>query len=258
MPAASLAGLVLTCIAMSAAAESFDADLYAEVLARHTREVEDTAGVRVDYAGLASSAAWRRVVSNLSRTDPDALSGRDERLAYWINAYNILAIDIVVQNHPVDSIRDVGSFLRPVWKREAGTLGDRRVTLDEIEHRILRPLGEPRIHAAIVCASVSCPPLHREPFRSADLDAQLEAVTRRWLADPRKGVRIDRETRSVELSRIFDWFGDDFAAVGGVLTFVARHVGPDDRRWLEANGDRASLRYLDYDWRLNDLARAPR
>ena len=256
--AGSLAGLALACTAAGAAAETFNAERYADLLARHTREVDDTAGVRVDYAGLARAQGWRRVVSNLSRADPAALGGRDERLAYWINAYNILAIDVVVGSYPVDSIKDVGSFLRPVWKREAGTIGGRAVTLDEIEHRILRPMGEPRIHAAIVCASVSCPPLRREPFRAAGLDAQLDEVTRRWLADPRKGAHIDPETRSVALSRIFDWFEEDFAGVGGVLAFVARHVGADDRRWLEENGDRASLRYLDYDWRLNDLARAPR
>jgi hypothetical protein len=85
--------------------------------------------------------------------------------------------------HPgIASIRDIGSLLRPVWNREAGRVGRRARSLGEIEHEILRPLGDPRIHGAIVCASVSCPPLRREPFAAARLDAQLDDQMRRWLA----------------------------------------------------------------------------
>ena len=249
--------LVAAVLATPAGAEALDEALYARLLERHTREVPDVARTRVDYAGLAGSADWRRLVANVGHTRPAALADRDSRLAYWINVYNILTIDLVLQHYPVDGIRDIGHLLRPVWKRPAGLVAGRSYSLDEIEQRILRPLGEPRIHAAIVCASVSCPALRREPFTAAQLDAQLDAALRGWLANPEKGLRIDRTTGTLWLSRIFKWFEEDFEAQGGVIPFIAPHLGDRDRAWLERHGTGASIEHLDYDWSLNDLARAP-
>jgi hypothetical protein len=214
--------------------------------------VSDAAGVRVDYAALARSADWQRLVDGLAASDPARLVSRSERLAFWINAYNVLAIDLVARHHPVASIREIGSLWRPVWKREAGRVGGRRVTLDEIEHATLRPQGEPRIHAAIVCASVSCPALAREPFRAERLEAQLDAALAAFLADPRKGSRLDRERGVLWLSRVFDWFAEDFAASGGALAFLRPHLPEPTRAWLEAHAD-VELAFLDYDWSLNGL-----
>ena len=238
------------------AANALDLDLYAELLERHTLAVDDIASTRVDYAALRTNADWARLVDSLITSDPKSLKTRAERLAFWINAYNILAIDLVRRNHPVDSIRSIGSFFSPVWKRPAGKIGGRSYTLDEIENQILRPIGEPRVHAAIVCASLSCPPLRREPYRSERLAAQLEDNVRRWLADPRKGAHIDRSTRTLELSRIFDWFTGDFKA--GVLPFVASHVSPTDAGWIRSQGESLRIRYFDYDWSLNDTSTRPR
>ncbi len=239
-----------------AAAASLDEELYAGLLQRHTREVPDLARTRVDYAGLGASSDWKRLVDSLASVDPASLGTRRETLAFWINAYNILAIDLVVRSYPVDGIKDIGSLLFPVWKREAGRVGGEAVTLHQIEHEILRPLGDPRIHGAIVCASLSCPALRREPFTAERLDAQLDDTLRRWLADPRKGLAVDRSAGAVTLSKIFDWFDEDFADDGGTLAFAARYAPPEDRAWLEQNGARATVRYFDYDWSLNDLARA--
>ena len=238
----------------TAHAEALDQALYAEILAKYTREVPDTARVRVDYTALSASREWPRLLATLARADADALSSREERLAHWINAYNILAIQVVLDHYPIDDIRDAGNLFRPVWKRSAGVVGGRSVSLDWIEHAVLRPLGEARIHSAIVCASVSCPALRRRPFSAKNLDAQLDDATRRWLGDPDKGMRIDRERQELWLSRIFKWFRGDFDAHGGVLEFVARHAAPAERRWLERH-PAPRLRYLDYDWRLNDAAR---
>ncbi len=250
-----LAPLVaLACLTTAARADGFDARLYAELLVRHTRAVPDPARTRVDYAALAHSADWKKLVAGLARADPGQLDGRAERLAFWINAYNVLAIDLVARNYPVESIRDLGSFLRPVWKREAGRVGGEPVTLDRIEHGILRPMGEPRIHAAIVCASVSCPTLRREPWRAGELDAQLDDSLRRWLADPDKGLRVDRERGVLRLSKVFDWFEGDFAGRGGVLAFLEPSMPDAARGWLAAHQGRVEVAYLDYDWRLNDLA----
>jgi hypothetical protein len=248
--------LAALCLALAAPAQALDATLYAELLERHTRTVEDLARTRVDYRGLRSSADWSRLVASLERIDPAALATPDERLAFWINAYNILAIDLVVRNQPIESIRDIGSLLRPVWKREAGRIGGASYSLDRIEHGIIRPMGDPRTHAAVICASTSCPALRREPWRARELDAQLDDAVRIWLADEGKGLRIDREDESVTLSRIFDWFEEDFETQGGTLAFVARYAPEPSRSWLARHPD-PDLEYFDYDWRLNGLATRP-
>jgi hypothetical protein len=251
-----IAAALLVFPAAVARAEPFDAALYTRILHDYTREVSDTAGVRVDYRGLGESADWRRLIANLSRTGPEALESRDEQLAFWINAYNILAIQVVLSRYPIASIKDVGSFLRPVWKHDAGVVGGKTVSLAWIEHDVLRPLGEPRIHAAIVCASVSCPSLRREPFHPVELDAQLSQAMARFLGHTDKGLRIDRAGQSLVLSKIFSWFEADFAARGGVIAIVRRHLTGTERDWLDQNPD-PHIRYFDYNWGLNDLADVP-
>lgn len=240
--------------AAPATAEGLDLTLYATLLERHTRAVEAVVGTRVDYRALGDDPDWQRLVTGLEAARPSTLD-RPERLAFWINAYNVLAIDLVRRHYPVDSIRDIGSFFSPVWKVEVATIEGQPRTLDAIEHEILRPMGDPRIHGAIVCASTSCPSLARTPFRAERLDADLDAATRAWLASPRKGVAIDRARGVVRVSKIFDWFEEDFAATGGVLETIARYRPEDDARWLRGPGRDARIRYFDYDWTLNDLRR---
>ena len=238
----------------SGAAATLDADAWDGFLERHTEETPDVAGVRVDYAGLAREPAWRAFVASLAHASPPP--DANGRLAFWIDAYNILAIDMVVRHLPLESIRDVGSLLRPVWKRPAGKVAGRPVTLDEVEHEILRPLGEPRIHAAIVCASTSCPSLRREAYRVERLDAQLDTAMRDWLADPDKGLRV--ESDRVRLSKIFDWFPEDFAAAGGVLAFVRPYLEPAVRQAFDGLGPDPRIVWFDYDWSLNDVSSARR
>jgi hypothetical protein len=235
-------------------ASPIDTALYATLLDRHTRSVPETVGTVVDYRTLASDPEWTRLVSDLATANPVTLADRYEKLAFWINVYNILAIETVARSYPVESIRDLGSFFRPVWKKTAGDVGGRNVTLDAVEHRILRPMGEPRIHAAIVCASTSCPSLRREPFVAGRLDAQLDDAMGKFVTDSRKGVRIDRESDTVHLSRIFEWFSEDFTQRGDVLGAIAPYLAPSDRSWLDQHPD-VQIRYLDYDWRLNDRAK---
>ena len=249
--AAAPAALVVAAAARPAGAASFDVALWDALLGAYTREVADAAGVRVDYRGLAAEPRWRELLAGLAAAEEPPESERSARLAFWINAYNVLAIDVVLQHYPLASIRDAGSLLRPVWKRPAGRAAGAERSLDEIEHRILRPLGEPRIHAAIVCASSSCPSLRREAYRAERLETQLEDALRRFLADPRKGSRLAAADGVLWLSPIFDWFAEDFARFGGVRAYLAP-------RLPEASRDPAlRLRFFDYDWSLNDLAGAP-
>jgi hypothetical protein len=257
MPLHRFHALAVLCgLALAAPAAALDEALYATLLARHTREVPDLARVRVDYPAIAASAEWRRLVQNLATSDPAALRTREQQIAFWVNAYNILAIDLVAQHYPIASIRDIGSLFRPVWKRPAGRAAGRDVTLDWIEHEVVRPMGDPRTHAVVVCASTSCPALPREPLTAQRLDEELDAAMRRWMADPEKGLRIDRAANTVRLSKIFDWFAGDFARAGGVLAFVARYAPDSDRTWLRDHAAAARLDYFDYDWAVNALEKS--
>lgn len=242
-----LSALVVAALLAPRPAAADANELYGELLARRTHETDDLAGVRVDYAAIAADRDWKALVDSLAAAPESA--PKAERLATWIDAYNILAIDLVARHYPVASIRDLGSLLRPVWKIEAGRVGGRAYSLDEIEHGILRPLGDPRVHMAIVCASVSCPSLAREPFVAARIDAQLDAASARFVANEQKGARV--EAHGVRLSKIFDWFAADFAAGGGVLAFVRRHASPDRVAALDRLGPDPALFYFDYDWSLN-------
>jgi hypothetical protein len=248
------AWLVFGCLWLAAApvrAEScLDLALYGSVLQAHTKTVNDLAGTRVDYAALKISPQWQEVRKSLAMCDPAKLSGRNEQLAFWINAYNVLAIDLVATHWPVASIRDIGSLLFPVWGKPAGQIHGKSYTLQEIEDDELRARGDPRIHAAIVCASSSCPSLSREPYRAKELDQELDAAFTRFVGDPNKGVRLDRAAHTVYLSSIFKWFADDFEKQGGAIAVIAAHLGADDRAWVEQNGS-AARSYLSYDWRVN-------
>jgi len=256
LPLMGALACLISLTALSASAEGpIDLERYDGLLAAHTRSVSDVVGTRVDYRALSKSPDWKALSKQVREARPSKLDEKD-RLAYWINAYNILTIDLILEHYPVASIRDIGSFLFPVWNQDVATIEGRTVSLGEIEHEILRKMGEPRIHAAIVCASTSCPPLARTAFRASHLDADLDAAMRRWLASPDKGVAIDRAANRVRVSEIFDWFEEDFEAGGGVLATVARYVPEQDAAWLLGPGRRAAIGYLDYDWTLNDLTSA--
>jgi hypothetical protein len=233
------------------AEECLDLALYGSVLQANTRAVADLAGTRVDYAALKISPQWADVRKSLAMCDPAKLATREEKLAFWVNAYNVLAIDVVASHWPIASIKDVGSFLFPVWTKTAGQIHGKPYTLDQIENQELRPLGDPRIHAAIVCASVSCPALAREPYMAAQIDVELDGAFARFVANPEKGFAIERGAELIRLSSIFKWFAEDFEKQGGVPTMISRYLGADDRAWLEAHGASAKREYLPYDWRVN-------
>ncbi len=237
--------------AAAASDGTIDADLYGQLLEAHTRSVPEIVGTRVDYRALKESPDWKRLVRQVHAARP-SLMKRDEATAFWINAYNILAIELVCDHYPIDGIKQIGSFFSPVWDFEVATIEGRTISLGGIEHQILRKRGEPRIHAAIVCASISCPPLARTPFRSDRLDADLSAAMRGWLSNDEKGFSIDRENHIIRLSKIFDWFEKDFDSKGGVLAAIAPYLAEDDAAWIRGEGENASIRYFDYDWSLND------
>lgn len=246
-----LAALLSIGAAPARAGDCLDVALYGQVLQAHTRAVPEVVGTRVDYPGLRDDLAWKQVLRSVLGCDPARLARREEKLAFWLNAYNIFALDLVAKHWPVASIRDIGSFLFPVWDKPAGDVFGRTYTLDQIEDGQLRALGDPRVHAAIVCASTSCPSLARAPYAVATIDAQLDAAFGAFVADPSKGFRLDRAANTIHLSSIFKWFAEDFEKQGGPLAVISRHLGDADRAWLNANGAKATLEYMDYDWRVN-------
>jgi Protein of unknown function, DUF547 len=224
-------------------AEEPDWSLYAQVLAAHVTpgQVQGVALNVVDYSQLAQDPRFKRVVQQLANFSIAKLSTPDERLAFHINAYNILALNMVVAHWPLTSIKDVGNLFRPVWKRPAGILAGKTVSLDDIEHQQLRKLGVPGMHLAIVCASVSCPDLRAEPYRAARLAQQLADQATKFLENPAKGCRI--EGQHVQVSKIFDWFEEDFSAVGGVEKFL--------RQYRELPSDARVTADLPYHWEVN-------
>jgi hypothetical protein len=226
----------------NALAEEPDWSAYQTVLAHVKPGTKN--GVKlalVDYPAIKTDGSLDKAYRTLTAFDPTRLHGRAEQLAFYINAYNILALKTVADHWPLDSIKDVGGLLSPVWDKPAGELGGKTVTLGEVEHKILRPLGEPRIHLAIVCASVSCPDLRDEPYSAAKLSAQLDEQAKRFLENTGKGLSVDKD--EIRVSPIFDWFEQDFAAGGGVETFI-KHYRPD-------LPDLKIKTTLDYDWSVN-------
>jgi hypothetical protein len=244
--------LLFAALPASANDSSIDLDLYARLLKTHTRAVDKLVQVEVDYRLLAGSAEFKQIAGQVRRTKPSRLTP-DEKLAFWINAYNILAIELITQHYPLDGIKELGSFFSPVWDLEVATIEGQSVSLGAIEHEILRKMGDPRIHGAIVCASLSCPPLARTPYRAATLDDDLSTAMRTWLASPQKGVAIEREPNIIRLSKIFDWFEEDFDSRGGVLTAIEPYLPSDTATWIREHGRSARIRYFDYDWSLNDV-----
>ena len=195
----------------------------------------------VDYPAIKADGSLDKAYRELAAFKPERLAGREEKLAFYINAYNILALKMVADHWPVESIKDAGNLLKPVWDKPAGELGGKTVTLGEIEHKILRPMGEPRIHLAIVCASVSCPDLRNEPYTAAGLNQQLDDQALRFLNNQGKGLKI--EENAIRVSRIFDWFEEDFKSQGGVRAFLKRYR--TDLPDLKVEAD------ITYDWEVN-------
>ncbi len=212
----------------------------------------------VDYAALrADHAALDRYRAQLAAVTLP--TDRPGKIALLINAYNAETLALVVSKLPADpaqwptwSIKDAGSTFTNVWKAYNFDIAGRRYTLDELEHAVLRPLGEPRIHFAINCASRSCPPLAARPYLAATLDAQLEATARAFVTDPYQ-VRLDHG--ELRVNPILEWFGDDFTASGGVRAFLRARVPAG--AIADYLVDSKPLRFFDYDWTLNLAAVKP-
>ena len=229
---------------VAAAAPPVDNRIYAELL---TKYVENG---HVDYARFKhDEARLDQYLKVLEQVDPEHLP-REEQFAFYINAYNAWTIKLILTGYPgVKSIKDLGSLLQSPWKKEFVRIHGKTLTLDDIEHTILRPrFKDPRVHFAIVCASKSCPPLISEPYCGATLDAQLTRVTSDFLNSPANS-RLEGNT--LRVSSIFKWFAEDFNK--DVVGFYLRFAQGELKQKLQAGRDRIEVKYLDYDWSLNGV-----
>lgn len=224
---------------------AFDHSGFSELLAHHVLD-----GGWVDYEGFAADhEQLQSHIESLAAAPIDDM-GRDERLALLINAYNAFTIKLILDHWPVDSIRDIPAAER--WDAQRWNIGGNVWSLNQIEHEQIRPhFAEPRVHFALVCAAVGCPPLRREAYQADRLDQQLDDQAQYVHTHPR-WFRFDGASHTVHLTSLYDWYGSDFVQFSGsVLDFAALH-SPALQSAMETDRD-LRIEYLDYDWSLNSV-----
>jgi hypothetical protein len=227
---------------------------------------------RVDYKGLLKSPALLdRYLQTTSSVTEAQFKGWNEgqQLAFLINLYNAATLRLIIDHYPLKSIRDIGHLIKGPWDQKVVNLFGKKTTLNHLEHGIIRKdYTEPRIHFALVCAAKSCPALPSYAFTGDALDAQLDERVRLYLASS-EGLRLDRAAGKVSISMIFKWYGDDFrpafypkSGFGGlqakeraVMNFIGKYAYDDIRRYFAGGG--YALRYLEYDWSLNEQETTP-
>jgi hypothetical protein len=262
--------VMLVLLGLNATAFAFDQRhaAWSALLAEHVVVSADGNSSRVRYAGMqADRARLRSYLDTLSAVGEADYRGwpKAQRLAFLINAYNAFTVELVLTRYPaLASIKELGSVFQSPWKRKFFTLLGKERSLDDVEHGLIRAPGafdEPRIHVAVVCASVGCPMLRAEAYTAERLDAQLEDGMRRFLSDNTRN-RFDAARGRLQVSKIFDWYGKDFEhghqGFDSLRTTFARYgqalaTSPAAVARIRA-GDYV-LEHLDYDWRLNDADR---
>ena len=261
-----LIALILVCLTSLAQAQAFDHQ-YADwdvLLKKHVRWLPDNKQSRVDYAGFAKDRAeLKKVLEAMSAVPKAEFEGfsREQRMAFLINAYNAFTVEVILTKYPdIRSIKELGLFNRGPWKNEFFSLLGAKHHLDWIEHEELRPkYGDPRVHAAVNCASIGCPALRTEAFSAAKLEGQLEDGMMRFMGDHTRNRVADGK---VQVSSIFKWFKEDFekgqkgfAQVEDVFARYAAQLSdrPEEQAALRAKS--LPVAFLDYDWSLNAIGR---
>jgi hypothetical protein len=204
----------------------------------------------VNYKGLkADEAALNQYLAQLSKSAPATSWSKPEQMAFWINAYNAFTLRLILDHYPLKSIKDIGAKIQiPLvstpWAIKFFSIGGEKMSLDNIEHGILRKkFDDPRIHFALVCASVSCPALRNEAYTAARLESQLGDQGRDFLNNPAKN---NISKGKAQLSKYFDWYKSDWTANGqSVVKWVNRYSAVK----IDAQ---TPVSYLEYNWNLNE------
>jgi len=219
-----------------------DNSIYSALLKKHVKDGH------VNYQGFKSEEArLDQYLKVLENTDIKLLSP-SEQFAFYANAYNAWTVKLILSGYPgVKSIKDLGSLFQSPWKKKLVRIDGKVLTLDDVEHNILRPrFKDPRVHFAINCAAFSCPPLRSEPYQGGKLDQQLNDATRVFINNPERNYL---EGNTLYISKIFKWFAEDFDR--DVVGFVAKHAENNFKQKLEAKKNSLKVKYLHYDWSLN-------
>lgn len=261
---------ILAALALATPAVAFDHAhaAWTELLRAHVKIHAGGNASAVDYAAMAKARPrLKAYLDELSAVGEGEYAqwNKARQLGFLINAYNAYTVELILTRYPdLASIKDLGSFLQSPWKKRFFNLLGKERSLDEIEHGMIRAPGafdDPRIHVAVVCASIGCPMLRAEAYVAERLDDQLEDGMRRFLADPTRN-RFDESDGRLRVSKIFDWYDADFQrghkGIDSLKTLFARYArqlstSPEGRARVAA-GD-YKIEHLEYDWRLNDSAR---
>ena len=238
---------------------------WTQLLKKHTVLLRGGQASQVRYAGFAADRtalkAYLATLSGVTRAAFGSFS-KAQQQAFLMNAYNAFTVELILSKYPdLKSIRDLGSLISSPWKRQWVDLLGAQVSLDDIEHGMLRKPGsydEPRVHFAVNCASIGCPMLREEAFVADRMPAQLTEQTQRFMSD-RTRNRWNSQRGRMEISKIFDWYGSDFDKGHQGIASLKAFLGSFADALADAPADRARIRsgqfdiaFLDYDWALND------
>lgn len=214
----------------------------------------------VEYKNLENNNKFSEYLTQLASTNPQEFT-KEQKLAFWINAYNAFTLEIISQNYPAESILDlhsggkiIGYLLgKTVWDKEFIEISGKKYSLNSIEHEILRKMDEPRIHFAIVCASISCPELRNEAFEAGQIEVQMEEQTKKFLNDSSRNT-FDLINREAEISEIFNWFEEDFGnSDEEILLYLSNYLPNKISSDIKENISKWDFSFKDYDWGLNEI-----
>jgi hypothetical protein len=241
-------------IAMSASAEEQHA-LFSSVLNKYVQNG------KVNYKELCKDPDLAKYISFLESSNPEDFTNEKDRLAFWINAYNAYTLKIICDHYPVKSINDLHSggtalshaFKTTIWDKEIVVINHKATSLNNIEHKIIRPLFKDfRIHFALVCAAKSCPALRSEAYEGSKLDQQLDDQAKLFLSDNSKN-RFEVATLKASISKIFDWYQKDFGKdKSEVLVAISKYLPDQIQKSIRSGLDKWNVDYTNYDWSLNE------
>jgi Protein of unknown function, DUF547 len=265
LPAAAALATLLPKPARAAAPFDHGHAAWDQLLRQHVAVAADGTSSAVRYAALQRErAALRAYLDTLTAVTPEAYAAwsKPQQLAFLINAYNAWTVELILTRYPdLRSIKDLGSFIESPWKKKFFRLLGEQRHLDDVEHGLIRAPGvfdDPRIHVAVVCASIGCPMLRNEAFVAGRLDAQLDDAMRRFLSDHTRN-RFEPTSGRLAVSKIFDWYRKDFEqghrGIDSLTTLFARYadrLADGAAAQAELRAGRYKLAFLDYDWSLND------
>lgn len=212
-----------------------------------TNTTEKSGQVLVNYKQLKKHPeelfAYIEQMENVSKDEFKQFTN-NQKLAFWINAYNAYTIQLIIKNYPVKSIKDIGGLFLSAWGIDFINLLGKKMSLDDIEHKTIRKnFKEPRIHFAVNCASISCPSLLQEAYNAEHLNSQLEFSAKRFLTNSNKNY-YNKKEKAYYLSKIFKWYGADFnAKYKGYIRYIQKYLKAPENTPVE---------WLDYDWTLNE------